>query len=88
MQVNYLAQSLLALLLLPQMIRTAEEYSTTPRLVMVSSEVHFFATLPQQVMESQNILETLGSKEHWTTPEGAYPLTKRRYTVLRYFAFF
>ncbi|KAJ6520379.1 short-chain dehydrogenase/reductase family protein-like protein [Mycena sanguinolenta] len=37
LQVNNLSTPLLALLLLPAMIRTAEQFSTTPRLVVVSS---------------------------------------------------
>jgi hypothetical protein len=86
-QVNCLSQSLLALLLLPRMIHTGKEYSTTPRLVVVSSEVHFLATLPQKIVESSNILETLGSKQCWTGSGGQYAITKRRYTAPRYSTF-
>jgi hypothetical protein len=81
-QVNNLSQSLLALLLLPRMIQTSKEYTTAPRLVVVSSEVHFFAALNQDISESPKILEAIGSKEYSTKPgvmNGRYPLTKREY---------
>ncbi|KAF8235600.1 short-chain dehydrogenase [Tricholoma matsutake] len=79
LQVNNLSQSLLVLLLLPRMIHTSKQYSTTPRIVVVSSEAHFFATLPQSVLESAKILETVGSKEYCTMPgvmRSRYNLTK------------
>jgi len=66
LQVNYLSPSLLALLLLPRMIQTGKEYGTAPRLVVVTSEVHFWAHLDQNVLESPDILKTIGSKEYCT----------------------
>jgi len=78
-QVNNISLSLLALLLLPRMIQTSKEYSTTPRLVVVSSEVHFMASLDQHVLESPKILETIGSKEYCSKRgkmSGRYALTK------------
>ena len=81
-QVNNLSLSLLSLLLLPRMIKTSREYSTTPRLVVVSSEVHFMASLDRHVLESPRVLETIGSKEYCSkrgVMGGRYPLTKRQY---------
>ncbi|KAK7048238.1 hypothetical protein R3P38DRAFT_3307133 [Favolaschia claudopus] len=61
---------LLTLLLLPHMVRTAQQYSTTPRIVMVASDVHYWANIGgKRVLESPNILETLGSKEYCTKPK-------------------
>ncbi|KAF8184412.1 hypothetical protein BJ912DRAFT_974756, partial [Pholiota molesta] len=45
LQVNVIATSLLALLLLPKMVETAKIHHTTPRIVVVSSEVHYWTTL-------------------------------------------
>lgn len=43
MQVNVLSQELLSILLLPKMFKTAQKYNTLPRIVVVSSEVHYWA---------------------------------------------
>ena len=48
-QVNNLCTSLLAL---PIMLRTAEKHHTIPRIVVVSSEVHYFAKLDKNVFDS------------------------------------
>lgn len=66
LQVNCLSIPLLCLLLLPQMVRTAQEHSTLPRIVVVASEVHYFAKIENDVLESPAILETLGSAEFCT----------------------
>ena len=83
MQVNNLSPSLLALLLLPQMIRTSKEYETTPRIVVVSSEMHFWVSVEKDLLESPNIVEIIGSKEYCTKSgmmgTQRYSLTKRQY---------
>lgn len=66
LQVNCLSTPLVALLLLPHMLRTAQEYSTVPRLVVVASEVHYWASIPKSVLESGKILATIGSEEYCT----------------------
>lgn len=43
---------------------TAEQSKTVPRLVIVSSEAHYVGTITKDEQASQNILETLGSREH------------------------
>ena len=86
-QVNDLSPSLLALLLLPQMIRTSKEYATTPRIVVVSSEVHFWVTVAEDLLESPNIVEIIGSKEYCIKSGGMsnrYPLSKRQYFLQGY----
>ncbi|KAJ6584790.1 hypothetical protein B0H19DRAFT_926764 [Mycena capillaripes] len=66
LQVNCLSMPLLSMLLLPHMVRTAQEYSTVPRIVVVASEVHFWASIEKRVLDSPNILTTLGSAEYCT----------------------
>ncbi|KAJ7121973.1 hypothetical protein C8R43DRAFT_1148794 [Mycena crocata] len=64
--VNSLATPLLALLLLPHMLRTAQEHATLPRLVVVTSDLHYWADIPKNIRESNKILATLGSAEFCT----------------------
>ena len=45
------------------MLRTAKEYNTTPRIVIVSSEVHYWAKLDKDVVDSPNGLEKFGKLE-------------------------
>ncbi|KAJ7650738.1 hypothetical protein FB45DRAFT_974495 [Roridomyces roridus] len=77
-QVNCFALPLLSFLLLPHMIRTAREHSSTPRIVFVASEVHFMAKVEKQILESPEILKTLASAEYCTPKrmEQRYFLTK------------
>ncbi|KAF5322502.1 hypothetical protein D9619_002190 [Psilocybe cf. subviscida] len=60
LQINNLSTSLLALLLLPRMIQTAKEHHTTPRMVIVSSEMHYMTQFEKELMESPNPLQTFG----------------------------
>ncbi|KAF7291684.1 hypothetical protein HMN09_01259700 [Mycena chlorophos] len=78
LQVNCLSMPLLALLLLPHMVKTATEYGVVPRIVMVASEVHYWATIEKRVVNGSNILETLGSKQYCTPKamDSRYFLTK------------
>jgi len=77
-QVNDLATSLLSLLLLPRMIQTAKDHSTTPRLVVVASGMHYWADIEQKAIKSPDYLKTLGSKEYCTPKvmENRYALSK------------
>ncbi|KAK7031655.1 WW domain-containing oxidoreductase [Favolaschia claudopus] len=78
-QVNNLATSLLALLLLPTMIKTAEKYSTIPRLVVVASGVHYWVTLNKTLCEDPDILKTIGGEVFCSVPknmEDRYLVTK------------
>ncbi|KAJ7139194.1 short-chain dehydrogenase [Mycena epipterygia] len=79
LQVNCLSTSLLALLLLPSMIKTAQENSTSPRIVVVSSSNHHWVTIEKNIAEDPAILQTLGSAEYCSKPgalRARYPLTK------------
>ncbi|KAF5323689.1 hypothetical protein D9619_012885 [Psilocybe cf. subviscida] len=51
-QVNILATNLLALLLLPRLVHTAKEHNTVPRLVVVASDVHYRAKIPQHIIDA------------------------------------
>ncbi|KAF8903482.1 short-chain dehydrogenase [Gymnopilus junonius] len=65
-QVNHLSTSLLALLLLPRMIQTAVEHHTRPRLVIVSSDVHYWAKISEQVLTAPEPLKfTAQSRPHY-----------------------
>ncbi|KAJ7762987.1 hypothetical protein B0H16DRAFT_504467 [Mycena metata] len=66
LQISCLSTPLVALALLPAMLKTAREHATQPRLVVVSSEMHYFTRIPKKVLEDPEILKTLGSKEYCT----------------------
>ncbi|KAG2344848.1 short-chain dehydrogenase [Suillus weaverae] len=68
LQVNYLATSLLSLLLIPQLVAAGRKSSTPSRIVIVSSGVHYWITPAKEVRASSKPLEMLGSEE-WCTPE-------------------
>ena len=63
-QVNNLCSSLLALRLLPILLRTAEKYHTSPRIVVVTSEVHYWSKLDKDVFDSPNGLVKFGKLEY------------------------
>ncbi|KAG6918159.1 hypothetical protein DXG01_016144 [Tephrocybe rancida] len=77
LQVNCLSLFLIALRLLPQMIKTGADYDTHPRLVTVTSELHFWAQI-QKTMPESEIYKTLSSKEYCTPSAltGRYSDTK------------
>jgi retinol dehydrogenase 12 len=50
------------------MLKTAEEYSTTPRLVVTSSEVHYWCSLHKHkaVLDSKTPLKVISSEVYTT----------------------
>ncbi|KAG6856448.1 hypothetical protein H0H87_004413 [Tephrocybe sp. NHM501043] len=79
LQVNCLSLFLLELRLLPRMIKTATEHNTHPRLVTVTSEVHFWSQLEKTMPEKEkDIYKTLSSKDYCTPAvmKGRYEDTK------------
>ncbi|KAJ7613155.1 hypothetical protein FB45DRAFT_874676 [Roridomyces roridus] len=66
LQVNDLSTPLFSLLLLPHLLRTASEHGVVPRLVVVGSEVHYWAEFPRRLLDSGEILRTLGSQQFCT----------------------
>lgn len=65
LQVNNLSTSLLSLLLLPTMVRTARDYEVIPRLVIVSSEVHYWIKLPENILNEPKLFETLSLQDNF-----------------------
>ena len=63
-QVNNLCSSLLALRLLPIMLHTAEKHHTSPRIVVVSSGVHYGVKLDKDVYDSPNGFAKFGKLEY------------------------
>ena len=64
LQVNHLGTSLLSLLLLPHLVDTGKRFGSTSRLVIVSSDVHYWAVLPDDVKESSNPVAKLNSRNY------------------------
>ncbi|KAJ3737515.1 hypothetical protein DFJ43DRAFT_987156 [Lentinula guzmanii] len=69
-QVNALASSFHSLLMLPHMIRTAEEHpETSPRIVFVSSGLHESSTLStdisKEILAQSNFIDALSSLEYF-----------------------
>lgn len=67
LQVNVLASSMLALLLLPTMLETARRYHVMPRVVVVSSSVHYWLDpWDKKTLESPNVLKALSETKDFT----------------------
>ncbi|KAG6841195.1 hypothetical protein C0991_000992 [Blastosporella zonata] len=65
LQINCLSLFLLALRLLPQMIKTSTEHGTHPRLVIVTSDLHFGSKFPENV-PTDDIYKTMSSPDYCT----------------------
>jgi len=50
------------------MIETRKTYNTTPRIVVVASEVHFWTKLEKKVLDAPNPLEIFGRSKEYITP--------------------
>ncbi|EKM53475.1 uncharacterized protein PHACADRAFT_175903 [Phanerochaete carnosa HHB-10118-sp] len=68
LQINHLSTALISFLLLPNLIRAAQEHGTRSRLVIVSSDAHLRATFDQTLRSAPSILKTLSNREY-CTPE-------------------
>jgi len=77
-QVNHLSAVLLTVLLFPCLLRAASSTSRNPRVVIVSSELHYWAKLTKEEVECDNILRKINDKEHCTSRvmSSRYDLTK------------
>jgi NAD(P)-dependent dehydrogenase (short-subunit alcohol dehydrogenase family) len=77
-QVNDLSTSLLALLLLPHLLGTAQKYNTTPRLVVVSSGMHYWTKFEKRLIDAPNPFQLYAHQEHMDELKGdqRYPITK------------
>ncbi|KAJ4468314.1 hypothetical protein J3R30DRAFT_3386098 [Lentinula aciculospora] len=65
-QTNDIAPSMHTLLLLPFMIKTAEEHKTKPRIVIVSSDVHYWAmsSKTKKFVDQPNMIDALSSVDY------------------------
>ena len=64
LQVNHLGTVLLSLLLLPRLVDTGKKFGSTSRLVIVSSGVHYWAVLPEDVKGSSDPVARLSSVDY------------------------
>ncbi|TEB37324.1 NAD(P)-binding protein [Coprinellus micaceus] len=79
LQVNNISTSLLCLRLAPRLVETAKQHpGNRPRIVVVSSEVHYWRTIPESVYNTHSPFQTLGSQEFCTQKEmgDRYVITK------------
>ncbi|KAH9177633.1 hypothetical protein EDB89DRAFT_2218277 [Lactarius sanguifluus] len=79
-QVNHLSAVLLTILLLPCLLKAASSGSSpNPRVVVVSSDVHYWASLSKEMAENDDgVLQKLSSKDYCTPKVigDRYPLSK------------
>ena len=77
LQTNHLGTTLLAILLLPYMMK-AVPTGPFPRLTIVTSDLHFMANLSEESKQDR-ILETINDEKHCTPSvmRERYSLTKR-----------
>ncbi|KAJ3554020.1 hypothetical protein NP233_g12512 [Leucocoprinus birnbaumii] len=66
LQVNYLSMSLLALWLLPRLSETATRFNIKPRIVVVTSGVHFSSRFEDEIFEAPNAFSLLSSEDYCT----------------------
>jgi hypothetical protein len=70
--VNHLSAVLLTILLLPCLFKAVSSGSSpNPRVVMVSSDAHYWAKFSETEVGSDKILQKLSDKTHWTFRLGA-----------------
>ncbi|KAI9284606.1 hypothetical protein BC943DRAFT_360955 [Umbelopsis sp. AD052] len=75
LQVNVISTALLAVLLLPKLYATADEYGVTPRLSITSSGIHEVLPLPE-VPQDENVIQWLNTEKHFDTKIGYYQVSK------------
>ncbi|RUP09313.1 hypothetical protein BC936DRAFT_140068 [Jimgerdemannia flammicorona] len=73
LQVNHLSTMFLTLLLLPVIRRTAASLTWAPRIILLTSEVHYWADLPERM--APNILTALNNSTAWDSAN-RYRVTK------------
>jgi NAD(P)-dependent dehydrogenase (short-subunit alcohol dehydrogenase family) len=70
---NVISTMYLALLLLPKLKASAKQFNTTPRLVIVSSEVHAYMQFPQ--WKESSVCKAHTDESNFNADEG-YPVSK------------
>ncbi|KAJ7593817.1 hypothetical protein C8J56DRAFT_422140 [Mycena floridula] len=79
LKVNNLSQELLALLLLPKMLETAKRLSVVTKLVVVSSDAHYWVEEEPQLMNATNIHEAINSEKYCSAEENQ----RKRYAITK-----
>ncbi|KAF9254734.1 short-chain dehydrogenase [Marasmius fiardii PR-910] len=64
LQVNHFSFGLHAMYHIPKMLETAKRFGVNPRLVLVSSDTHYWTTICDEAIEAPNTLEFLTTKEY------------------------
>jgi retinol dehydrogenase-12 len=78
-QVNHFSTMLLTVLLLPCLLKAASSgTSPNPRVVIVLSDVHYWAKLSKEEVESEKILQKLRDK-NYCTPQWVHSFSRRRW---------
>jgi retinol dehydrogenase-12 len=73
-QVNQLATSMAVLLLVPAMMRTAAEHHTLPRLVVVTSDLHYDVVIDKEARAQRGkILQTMSTPKYSSTAKCVCP---------------
>ena len=72
LQVNLLGPALHVVLHLPKLLETARKHpETTPRIVWVSSDIHYRSVIPlEELLEAPNTLEFFNDKTYWARNPG------------------
>jgi NAD(P)-dependent dehydrogenase (short-subunit alcohol dehydrogenase family) len=70
LQVNVISTAYLAILLLPKMYATADQYGVTPRLSITASGVHESAKVTKEMVTHGKLIAWLNNEE---TPKGGWP---------------
>ncbi|KAF6763204.1 short-chain dehydrogenase [Ephemerocybe angulata] len=66
LQINDIATALLCLLLTPRLVETGDKYKTNPRLVVVSSDTHYWVSIPDEVYEAPSPWKELNKEKYVT----------------------
>jgi len=66
-QINDISTGLLAILLIPTLLKTAKEHITCPRIVVVGSETHHWVSLKPSLLNQPSPLRTLSESEEYCT---------------------
>jgi retinol dehydrogenase 12 len=76
LQVNVISTAYLAILLLPKMYATADQYGVTPRLNITSSGIHTQATLTKEMLSKGKPIEWLNTEENVKGQPSHYQVSK------------
>lgn len=76
LQVNVISTSYLAVLLLPKMYATADQFAVTPRLSITASGVHEQAVVTKEMLADGKMIEWLNTEENVKGQKSHYQVSK------------